>query len=155
MQTEVHFGTNWFPDTATIDTRISGDVNTQQVVLWEESLHHALAEVPAHGEFKIMVDLFGFKATDLEAHKRFRAVIPLTLSHYGWKVGYVDLFEDHAHTIQYSNTRGICCFGAAHAHQDETKIGLYERSYSRPDEHYFTDPVAARQWLAQLKSPSK
>lgn len=154
MQT-VQLGTDWFPDTTTIDTRISGNVNTQEVIFWEQSLHHALAQIPDHGEFRIMVDLFGFKAVDFEAHKRFRAIIPLTLSHYGWKVGYVDLFEEHATAIHYSNTRGIRCFAAAHAHQDETKIGLYERSYSRTDEHYFTDPVEARKWLALIQSPSK
>lgn len=144
------FGTSWLPETKTIDTRISGNVNTQEVILWEQSLHRSLADIPSSGEFKIMVDLFGFQAVNFEAHKRFRGIIPITLSQYGWKVGYVDLFSDEAETIPYSNTRGIRCIGAAHAHQDETKIGLYQRSYSRPDEQYFTDPAEARNWLRQL-----
>ena len=152
MQTDVQIGTAWFPDTTTIDTRISGPVSMADVIAWEKSLHQALEQIQEGGSFKIMVDLFGFAAADLEAHKRFRTIIPLTLSQYGWKVGYVDLFEDDAQKLQYNNTRGIRCFAAAHAHQDETKIGLYERSYSRPNEHYFTDPVQARQWLAGVNA---
>lgn len=155
MQTDVQIGTVWFPDTKTIDTQISGLVNVADVVAWEESLHKALNEIPSSGEFKIMIDLFGFKAKDLEAHKRFRTIIPLTLANYGWKVGYLDLFEEDEQRMRYSNTRGIQCFAAAHAHQDETKMGLYERSYSKKNERYFTDPTEARSWLTQIKSSTK
>jgi hypothetical protein len=88
-----------------------------------------------------------FKAINFEAHKCFRNVIPLTLAKYGWKVGYVDLFAEESSQMEYSNTRGIRCIKAAHVHQDETKIGLYERSYSREDERYFTDLEEASAWL--------
>ncbi len=150
MQSNIIFGTQWFPEEKTIDTRISGDVSVQDIEQWEESLHFALGQIETGAEFRIMVDLFGYSPVNIEAHKRFRAVIPLTLSQYGWKVGYVDLFEDEKEKLQYVSTRGIKCIAAAHAHQDETKIGLYERSYSRDNEHFFTDPQKAREWLKGL-----
>lgn len=149
MQT-VQPGTLWFPETKTIDTHISGSVNFSGVEQWEASLHRALSQIENNGVFKIMIDLHGFKAIDLDTHKRFRTIIPLTLSQYGWKVGYTDLFEEEAGSIQYMNIRGIQCIAAAHVHHDDTKIGLYERSYSRSNEHYFTDPAEARNWLQHI-----
>jgi hypothetical protein len=150
MQTTIVFGTEWFPEEKIIDTRLCGLSSLQDIEQWEASLHFALKQVEDGGSFKIMVDLFGFCATDFEAHKRFRTVIPVTLSQYGWKVGYVDLFNDEQEKLRYVNTRKIKCVAAAHAHQDETKIGLYERSYSCHNEHFFTDPVMARRWLKGL-----
>ncbi|MCG2612969.1 hypothetical protein LZZ85_01715 [Terrimonas sp. NA20] len=150
MEATTVFGTNWFSEEKTIDTRVCGKVTFRDIELWEESLHLALQQIESGGVFRIMVDLFGFSPNNIETHKRFRSIIPVTLSQYGWKVGYVDLFNEEAEKLQYVNTRDIKCIAAAHAHQDETKIGLYQRSYSRYNEHFFTDPLLARKWLKEL-----
>jgi hypothetical protein len=150
MQATTVFGTEWFPEEKTIDTRVCGAVNFYDIEQWEKSLHLALEQIESGGVFKIMVDLFGFSPNSVETHKRFRSVIPVTLSQYGWKVGYVDLFDEAAEKLQYVNTRDIRCIAAAHAHQDESKIGLYERSYSRYNEHFFTNPEEARKWLKRV-----
>ncbi len=91
--------------------------------------------------------MYGFKAVDIDAHKRFRTVIPLTLADYGWKVGYVNLFEDEAQTMIIRKIRGITCIAAAHAHQDETKMNLYEEKFSCNKERFFSDPIQARLWI--------
>ena len=147
MQTIIRTGTTWYPGENIIVTRLTGDVTTEEIEHWERSLSSALSQVEDNGVFKILVDLYGFKAINFEAHKRFRSIVPLTLAQYGWKVGYTDLFQEEARQIHYSYTRGIRCIRAAHIHQDETKIGLYERSYSRADERYFTNREEAENWL--------
>lgn len=138
--------TDWYPHERLIVTHISGDVDKQDVEYWQQSLEQALDKVEDHSSFKIFVNLFGFKAVDLDAHKRFRAIVPETLARYNWKVGYVDLFEE-ANSMQYTTTRGIQCVAAAHAHQDETKIEQYETRFGRDNEHFFTNQEAAMNWI--------
>lgn len=142
--------TNWYPDKKLIVTHISGDINSADVEIWERSLHSALEQIEDNGTFKIFVNLYGFTAVDIDAHKRFRGIIPLTLAEYGWKVGYVDLFEDEAKAMAYSTKRGVSCTAAAHCHQDATKIEKYERYYSRDNEHYFTNPESAMDWIENV-----
>jgi len=129
--------TNWYPEHKLIHSTLSGNVDVGDVIKWETGLHDALSKIKDNARFKIFINLFGFKAVNLEVHKRFRTVVPLTLASYGWKVGYVDLFEEEAKSLVLSNNRGIQCFGAAHCHQDETKIQLYQSKYSRENEHLF------------------
>ncbi|WP_423735592.1 hypothetical protein [Chitinophaga caseinilytica] len=139
----------WHPEDKLIHTRISGQVDAADVSTWASSLRQVLENVEDGGSFKIFVDLHGFKAVDFDTHKKFRDIVPLTLAAYGWRVGYLDLFEE-ANGLPLYNTRGIRCFAAAHAHQDETKIALYEERYSRPQEHFFTDPGAAAKWIRSV-----
>ena len=141
--------TEWNPDKKLIVTRLSGDVTETDIIAWEQSLQNALEQIDAGGTFKIFVNIYGFKATDLKAHKRYREIIPLTLASYGWKVGYVDLFEEAA-SMQFTNTRGIRCIGAAHAHQDATKIEAYEERFGRADERFFTEQQKAYDWILAL-----
>ena len=143
--------TDWISDKKMIITHISGDADKADVEKWEASLHTALSQIKENETFKILVNLHGFKAVDLEAHKRFRNIIPLTLAAYGWKVGCIDLFEEEAKSITYTNTRGIHCAGAAHVHQDETKITLYQSRFSSKNEHFFTDPRQAASWIESLE----
>ncbi len=138
--------TDWYPQQRLIVTHISGDVDKQDVEFWQQSLELALAKIEDNSSFKIFVNLFGFKAVDLETHKRFRTIVPETLARYNWKVGYVDLF-DEANSMQYSSTRGIQCVAAAHAHQDETKIEQYETRFGRDKERFFTNQETAIQWI--------
>lgn len=143
--------TNWYPEKRLIVTHISGDLKKSDIERWEKSFNDTLNKIENNGTFKIFVNMYGFKAVDIDAHKRFRGVVPLTLADYGWKVGYVDLFEEEAKTMTFKNTRGIKCVGAAHSHQDETKMELYETRFSSDKEHFFPDPTQARQWIENLE----
>lgn len=62
---------------------------------------------------------------------------------------YVDLFEEDAKKLVLSVTRGITCIAAAHCHQDAGKIERYQSHYSRPNEHFFTDPEKAEKWITE------
>jgi hypothetical protein len=142
-----HFETTWVPENKLIVSHLSGDITIDEIEEWERSLEREMQKIQDNDEFKIFINLHGFTAIDLDAHKRFRNIVPLTLAAYGWKVGYVDLFEEESKKIKYSNTRGIKCIAAAHAHQDAVKIEKYESNYSRANEHYFTDPDKALNWI--------
>ncbi|GAB3175237.1 hypothetical protein [Telluribacter humicola] len=141
--------TDWYPEQKLIVTQLSGDVDQADIEQWEQSLHQALAQVEDGGTFKILVNLWGFKAVDFPTHKKYREIIPLTLANYGWKVGYVDLFEEAA-AMTFTTERGIRCTGAAHAHQDATKIEKYESLFGRDNERFFTDPKLAEEWILGL-----
>jgi hypothetical protein len=139
----------WFPDNNLLITHISGDVTKEDISLWEQSLYTALERINDNGSFKILVNLYGFKAVDFEAHKAFRTIVPATLANYGWRTGYLDLFEEAAN-LQLTQTRGISCIAAAHVHQDETKIEKYEALFGKATEHFFTDPFKAEHWIRSI-----
>lgn len=136
---------DWNSKERLITTQISGNAALTDVQKWEASLYAALKEIPDNSSFKIMVDLHGFKAVDFEVHKAFREIVPRTLSNYGWKVGYLDLFPET--NIVLTNDRGIQCKAAVHVHHDETKIKNYDENYSSENERFFTDPTVARKWI--------
>lgn len=143
--------TNWYPEKKLIITHIAGDLEKSDIEQWEKGFKDTLEKIEDNAQFKIFVNMHGFKAVDMDTHKRFRGVVPFTLADYGWKVGYVDLFEEEAKTMTYKTTRGIKCVGAAHSHQDETKMDLYETRFSSDREHFFPDPAQARQWIENLE----
>ena len=124
----------WIAGQSLLVTRISGEVEMQDVELWENSLTLALSQVADYGVFKMLIDLHGFKAANIQVHKKFREIIPLTLSRYGWRVGYLDMFPEASVTL--INERGIQCMAAAHVHHDASKINLYESEYSGPNERF-------------------
>lgn len=128
-------------------TQISGDVDKDDIEHWEASLLAALDLIEDNSTFKIFINMHGITPVNVEAHKRFRTIIPLTLADYGWKVGYVNLFEEDAKSMKIRNHRGIRCIGAAHSHHDETKMTLYKSRFSNEREKYFTDPKEARAWV--------
>lgn len=150
---EKKIGTVWLPKEAMIQTELIGEVDQEDVDDWKNSLAVAFRQVPDGSKFKMLINLSGFKAINLEVHKNYRDIIPVLLSGYGWKVGYVDLFEE-AKAMKFSNTRGIACFAAAHVHHDEEKINKYEARFSKETEHFFTDPRKAKEWLLSVPSPS-
>ena len=143
--------TAWYPEEKLIITYLSGEIDFIDIKRWEASLKTAFEQIEDNSIFKILVNLHGFKATDIEAHKHYRSIIPLMLADYGWKIGYVDLF-DEAENMVFKNTRGIRCVGAAHVHQDKTKIEKYETNFGRKNERFFTDPVEANEWIRALKT---
>jgi hypothetical protein len=130
-----------------VSTAISGDADPQTIQDWQNSFSTTLEQIPDNTAFRVFINLHGFKALDLDAHKQFRKIIPLTLARYGWKVGYIDLFPEQANEIAITSARGVRCVAAAHVHHDQTKMDLYETKFSRTNEHFFVDPVAARSWL--------
>ncbi|GHB75404.1 hypothetical protein GCM10007390_31430 [Persicitalea jodogahamensis] len=142
--------TNWYPEKRLVVTQISGDVDKGDIEQWEQSFGSTLEQIEDDSTFKIFVNMHGFKAVNIDAHKRFRGVVLLILANYGWKVGYVNLFEEEAKTMTYRNARGIKCVGVAHAHQDETKMDMYETRFGSDREHFFIDPAQARQWIEDL-----
>jgi hypothetical protein len=142
--------TTWIPEKQLVVTHLSGEAEQTGIETWEASLQEALAQIPDDSTFRILVNIHGFQAADLEAHKTFRTIVPLTLAAYGWKVGYVNLFEEEAKNLVYTSTRGIKCVAAAHCHQDATKIERYQTRFGRPNEQFFTDPEQARRWLESL-----
>lgn len=142
--------TRWDSASRLIVTHISGDLGKEEIEAWEKSLTESLAQIEDNSTFKIFVNLYGFKALDIEAHKRFRTIIPLALADYGWKVGYLGLFEEEAKSMTIRNTRGIQCIGAAHSHQDETKMSLYETRFGHEKERFFTNPNEAMEWIQNL-----
>jgi len=144
-------GTTWHADQKLLITQISGEVDLKDIEHWEQSLQHGLAQLADNSSFKIFVNLYGFKATSIEAHKRFRTIIPSTLASYGWRVGYLGLFEE-AVNLPIIQTRGIRCTAAVHVHQDETKIALYEERFGHEREHFFTDPVKAEAWIRSIEA---
>jgi len=149
MKPEKIIRSEWLPDNHLIVSELYGDLNASDIEEWEGSLSEALSEIKDNGHFRILVNMFGFKATDLDAHKRFRGIIPLTLADYGWKVGYVALFEE-SKTMTFRNIRGKTCIAAAHVHQDATKMEQYELRFGKANERFFTDPDAARSWIETL-----
>ncbi len=142
---------DWYADQQLIITKISGDVEEKDVLLWEQTLHAALDRVADSGVFKIFVNMHGFNATDLDVHKYFRNIVPLTLARYGWKVGYVAMFPEEAEKMVVTRNRNIQCIAAAHCHQDATKMEKYESLYSSEKEHFFTDAGVAVAWIRGLR----
>ena len=145
------FNTDWHKDQQFLQTRISGDATIQDITDWEQSLISALSQIPDNSAFKIFINLNGFSAIDIEAHKRFRNIIPLTLANYGWKVGYIKLFEEEAKEVCYTHIRGIKCVAAAHVHHDRTKIDKYSTLFDHQSERFFTNPTLAMNWIEHIK----
>lgn len=139
--------TNWYPDQQLIITKLTGVVDMQDIMRWEQSLHAAIAEIPDSTTFKIFVNLHGFTAANVDAHKYYRNIIPITLADYGWKVGYLAMFPEEAANLALTTRRNIRCIAAVHCHQDETKISKYQNLYSSDREHFYTDPEMAQRWI--------
>ncbi len=122
--------TKWHPELSLIETTLSGDVDEQDILRWEKSLHQSMSKIPDGSYFKIFINLYGFKAINIQAHKRYREIVPLLLANHDWKVGYVDLFEE-SKLMKFRKIRNIGCIAAVHVHQDEEKIKKYEENFSR------------------------
>ncbi|WP_031527865.1 hypothetical protein [Dyadobacter crusticola] len=142
-------GTKWYPENKLVVTQVSGDLDEFEIEQWERGLNEIFEELRDGESFKILIDMHGFQAADTAAHKRFRNIIPQKMAEFGWKVGYVNLFEEEADRMILANYRNIQCIGAAHCHHDAGKMELYERRFSRYNEHFFTDREEARKWIEQ------
>lgn len=141
---------SWAPDRRLMVTQISGEINVADVKRWRESLQYALDQIPNNTPFKILVNMYGSCPVDINAHIQLNTTVPQLLSQYGWKVGSIDMFEDQANAMSYTRKRGVYCYGAAHCHHDIFKMELCEIYYSSNNEHYFTDPGYAEQWISAI-----
>lgn len=148
MSGKTIISSNWYADQQLIVTQLSGNVEKEDILHWEQTLNTALNQVADSGIFKIFVNLHGFNAVDLDVHKYFRSIVPLTLAHYGWKVGYVAMFPEEAEKLVITRNRNIQCIAAAHCHHDATKMEKYETLYSSESEHFFTDAEEAAAWIS-------
>jgi hypothetical protein len=139
--------TTYHPDRNLVVTHIGGSASSDDVARWEASLHETLNTLADNSSFRIFINLHGFKAENFDVHKQFRDIVPLTLADYGFRAGYVDLFENVDLPLQHK--RGIRCTKAAHCHQDATKIEMYESRFGRDNERFFTDPEKAEAWISE------
>ncbi|HUC79341.1 MAG TPA: hypothetical protein VMR70_00440 [Flavisolibacter sp.] len=140
--------TSYFDKESLVVTELSGALDSNDIDEWRQSLNKVLEGLTPGTKFKILVDLHGFTATNFEAHKKFRVVVPETLAAYGWYVGYLRMFPEAQLTI--SSQQNIYCVAAAHVHQDETKIRNYAENYSMRNEKFFTDSSDARSWVESV-----
>ena len=129
-------------------------MDIEDIMHWEQTLYAAMAKIPDSTQFKIFVNLYGFTAADLDAHKYYRNIIPVTLAEYGWKVGYVAMFPKEDAKFNVTTTRGVRCLAAVHCHQDATKISKYQQFYSSDLGHFYTDPKTADMWIRNWVRPS-
>lgn len=136
---------SWNADQRLLTTVLSGNVNLEEIEAWKASLAAALQQIPDNSEFKMFVNLHGFKATDFEAHKAMRTVIPLALADYNFRAGYVDLFENV--DLPLHKKRGITCKATVHVHHDASKIDEYDRRFGNERERFFTDPELGADWI--------
>ena len=138
----------WYPGEKLLVTHISGDVDEQDVDRWKKSLEEALNKIEDNGRFKVFVNLYGFKAVNFDAHRKFRVTIPSTLADYGFRVGYLGLFPEAQ--VALKNTRGIQCVAAVHVHHDDTKINSYDRLFGSETERFFTHPDVGEKWIRSI-----
>ncbi len=129
-------------------TTLSGLLNSVDIKKWKESLEEAAAQIPDNTEFKMLVDLYGFKAENFPVHQEYRTIIPLFLADYGYRIGYLDMFPEAS--VSLINTRGISCIAMANVHQDESKMKDYETKFSKKNERYFISSEEALQWIENL-----
>lgn len=147
-----HYESTYLPHQKLIVTHLSGELGANEIENWRLSLVAVFEQLSDNDRFKILINLHGFKATDFNAHKQFRVIIPSLLANYGWYIGYLRLFPETEITIR--SERNIHCVAAAHVHHDETKITQYATHYSIHNEGFFTDPQVARNWLDGVMIPA-
>jgi hypothetical protein len=140
--------TQWYQTEQLVVTKLSGKVNSNHVQQWKESLDAVFKNIPEHTSFKMLVDLHGFEAESTEVHKEYRSIIPLLLADYGYRIGYLDMFPEA--TVELRNIRGIQCVAMANVHHNADKMQDYETRFSKPHEHYITEPDKAMSWIKTL-----
>lgn len=137
--------TKYYQDKQLVVTTLSGELDATDVQEWHQSLRSVTGSLEPGTQFKILVDLNGFKASSFEVHKQFRVMVPQLLADYGWYVGYLRMFPEAEICIRSNDN--IRCRAAAHVHHDETKISNYATNYSMINEGFFTDSGVAREWI--------
>ncbi|TGM46726.1 hypothetical protein EHQ92_02030 [Leptospira biflexa] len=148
---KIEIDTKWEQDSNLIITRLSGPITEADAIEWEKGLTQVLQSLPNGTKFKIFVNFYDLNPSSVSAHKAYRNVMPLLLSQYGWRIGYLDLFEE-ANGLKITTTNGIQCVAAVHCHQDSYKIGEYERRFGKENEHFYDDPIRSEDWIRNFES---
>ena len=149
MHNTVTANTEWDATNRIVTTLLCGPVDIADVERWEAGLHGVLQSLPAGTHFKTFVNFHGLAPVSVEAHKRYRSVIPATLARYGWRVGYLAMFPE-ADGLAIATERDVRCVAAVHVHQDAYKIEEYDRRFGTAAERFFTDTVTGAEWLASV-----
>ncbi|MGV3666784.1 MAG: hypothetical protein ACO1NV_11665 [Leptospira bouyouniensis] len=147
---EIEFYTKWEKDSNLITTRLTGPISEADATAWAKDLTQVLQALPEGTKFKIFVNFFGLNPSSVNAHKSYRNVMPLLLSEYGWRIGYLDLFEE-ANGLKITSEKGIQCYAAVHCHQDSYKIQEYEKRFGKENEHFYDDPIVSEEWIRNFK----
>lgn len=137
--------TEWYAGEQLLVTKLNGKMSRNDIEQWKSSLYAVIDTIPGNTNFKILIDLHGFEAENTEVHKEYRTIIPLLLADYGYRIGYLDMFPEA--TIELQNKKGIQCVAMANVHHNADKMLDYETRFSKPHEHYFTEPEVAMNWI--------
>lgn len=123
----------WYSANQLIVAKISGKLNREDIELWKDSLLNVVNNLPDNTVFKIMVDLHGFEADDMEVNKQFRTINPLLLADYNYRIGYLDMFPET--NVELKQTRGISCISMANIHRNADKMLAYQTRFANEHEH--------------------
>lgn len=142
----------WHSSHQMLVAKLSGKLNAEDVRHWNNLLLRATDNLHDNSVFKIVVDLHGFEAEDMEVHKQFRTIIPALLADYNYRIGYLDMFPEAK--VELNQTRGISCIAMANVHHNVEKMLDYQTRFSKTHEQYFTETEPALAWIKNLNMNS-
>ncbi|MEJ8843685.1 hypothetical protein WG954_14940 [Lacibacter sp. H375] len=140
----------WHSSQQMLVAKLSGKLNAEDIRHWNNLLLGAMDNLNDNSVFKIVVDLHGFEAEDMEVHKQFRTIIPALLADYNYRIGYLDMFPEA--NIELKQTRGIRCIAMANVHHNAEKMLDYQTRFGNEHEHYFTESDMALAWIKKYVS---
>lgn len=143
----------WYPSEGLLTTTLTGVIQEEDIYDWEASLYRVAQFIPRNATFKALINLLYFEATDFTVHHQFRKVLPLFLSDYGYRIGYLDLFSEAI--IELRNERNIQCVAVAVIHHNEFKMKDYNSRFGNKHEQYFADPAKANSWIENISAKSE
>lgn len=129
----------------TLYTAINGVMDFATVAAWEAELYGAIRALPAGSDFQVIEDLRGYEVGDqaMAVHKELREVTPRFYAAHGFVVGFFKLYDETP--PEPSEPRK--CRRVVHLHHDAFKMERYRELLGTPDESFFSDVDAAREWL--------
>ena len=140
------------PTTRTLASHVSGILTLAEVAAWREALHRTIARSADRGAFRALMNIHGYEVADQErtVHAAMRTVIPGFLAEHGLVSGFWGLYE----ATPPAPTSTARCHAVAHVHHDVDKAARYDELLGTTSERFFSDPVAARAWLATVPPPT-
>ena len=142
-------GSTWDAGRRVLETRLAGEVTHDDVRIWKEGLDREVARLVDGTRFKLLFDLRGFEAVDVEVHKAMREVVPRLLAAHGLRPAFIDLFDDGPE-LAVTSARGIACTAFANVHHDDVKMRDYETRIAKHNQRFFSSRGAAEAWLDSL-----
>ena len=135
------------PSCGTLYTALNGVVDFTTVAAWEAELYGAARSLPEGSRFQVIEDLRGYEVGEQEiaVHKEMREVTPRFLAAHGFVVGFFRLYE----RVPPEPTEPRTCTRVVHLHHDAHKMDRYRELLASPEESFFSDVDAARDWLAR------